>query len=98
MEGKYKLSSPPSLHAKQYLPVLQSAVMVRVPEHLCENDRFSVLSNMRDCLLRDHSCHYLAHLPQSSGLFAVDVALHAGLSSADEHDVPQGESSQRHRH
>lgn len=36
---------------------------------------------------------YLAFLLQPSGLFAVDVALHAGLSSADERGVPQGESS-----
>lgn len=41
---------------------------------------------------------HLALLPQSSGLFAVNVSLHAGLSSADEHAVPQGESSQSHCH
>lgn len=41
---------------------------------------------------------YLALLPQPLGLLAVDVALHAGLSPGDEHGVPQGESSQSHRH
>lgn len=43
-------------------------------------------------------CRYLALLPQPLGLLAVDVALHAGLSPGDEHGVPQGESSQSHRH
>lgn len=37
---------------------------------------------------------HLSLLPQPFGLFAVDVSLHAGLSSADKYDVPQGESSQ----
>lgn len=41
---------------------------------------------------------YLPLLSQSFGLFAVDVALHAGLSSADEQRVPQGQSAQSHSH
>lgn len=44
-------------------------------------------------------CHvYLALLPQSFAFFAVDVTLHAGLPPADEDEMPQGESSKRHRH
>lgn len=41
---------------------------------------------------------HLALLLESFGLFAVDVALHAGLSSADEQGVPQGESAQSYCH
>lgn len=37
---------------------------------------------------------YLSRLPQSFGLFAVDVALHAGLASVNESSMPHGESSQ----
>lgn len=91
--------SPPGLHTKQDLPVLQSSVVVGVPKHLCENRQFTALSNLwpRRCPV-GRPLHYLALLPQPLGLLAVDVALHAGLSSADEHSVPQGESSQSHRH
>lgn len=41
---------------------------------------------------------HLSVLLKSFGLFVVDVALHAGLSSADEYGVPQGESSQSDCH
>ncbi len=41
---------------------------------------------------------YLALLLKPFGLFAIDVPFHAGLSSADEQDVPQGESPQSHCH
>lgn len=37
---------------------------------------------------------YLSRLPQSFDLFAVDVALHAGLASVNESSMPHGESSQ----
>lgn len=45
-----------------------------------------------------HGWWHLAVALQPSGLLAVDVALHAGLSSADQLGVPQGQSAQRHRH
>lgn len=35
---------------------------------------------------------------ESFGFFLVDMALHAGLSSGDEHGVPQSESSQSYCH
>ena len=41
---------------------------------------------------------HLAPLLQPLTLFAVDVSLHAGLSSGDEHSVPGGQSSQGKRH
>lgn len=67
------LDSPGRLHAEQQLPVVDPAVVVRVPERL-------------------------PVLPQPPSLLPVDVALHAGLPSADERGVPQGEASQSYRH
>lgn len=48
-------------------------------------------SNLTDCVTENK---YLSSLPQSFGFSAVDVALHAGLSSVDESSMPQGESTQ----
>lgn len=48
--------------------------------------------------MHKEGCVYLSHLPQSFALFAVDMSLHAGLAPADEYEVPQGESSKRHRY
>lgn len=39
-----------------------------------------------------------APLLQSSGLFSVDVSLHAGLSSGDEDRVPQSQPSESNSH
>lgn len=53
---------------------------------------------VRGTLLAAIERTYLSPLPQSFGLFAVDVALHAGLTSVDESGVPQGESTQSYCH
>lgn len=62
----------------------------------------STLNKKKTCLqyLQPYKrrCIYLALLPQSFALFAVDVSLHAGLPPADEDEMPQGESPERHRH
>lgn len=69
--------------------------MIWIPKNLRTTNKFKKKKHLQ---LQKQHCVYLSHLPQSLVLFVVDMSLHAGLPSADEYEMPQGESSKRHRH
>lgn len=93
---EWDLNSPSFFHTEEQLPVVHSTVIIRVSKKL--RPEGSASKTLEHLQLYKRCCIYLALLPQSFALFAVDMSLHAGLPPADEDGMPQGESSESHRH